>query len=159
APRRAAALPAEHFGSALALGLRHARNNPHLVATLIRTAAFFTFASAYWALLPVLTRTQVSGGPALYGTLLGAIGAGAIVGAFALPELKRRWGADRLMTYCALGTVCATVLFALAHEGATALAASLLAGVCWIGAVSTLTLSAQVALPEWVRGRGLAIFV
>src|SRR5262249_35925713 len=108
APRRAAALPAEHFGSALALGLRHARNNPHLVATLIRTAAFFTFASAYWALLPVLTRTQVSGGPALYGTLLGAIGAGAIVGAFALPELKRRWGADRLMTYCALGTVCAT---------------------------------------------------
>jgi MFS family permease len=158
-PHSGPSLPPERFASALAVGLRHARNNPHLIATLIRTGAFFTFASAYWALLPVLTRSQVSGGPALYGSLLAAIGAGAIVGAFALPRLKRRWGADRLMTYSALGTVGATILFALSRQGAAALGASVLAGVCWIGAVSTLTLSAQVALPEWVRGRGLAIFV
>src|SRR5262249_31498799 len=42
---------------------------------------------------------------------------------------------------------------------ALALAASVLAGFCWIGAISTLNLSAQVALPEWVRGRGLAVYV
>ena len=29
----------------------------------------------------------------------------------------------------------------------------------WIVALSTLNVSAQVALPEWVRGRGLAIYV
>jgi hypothetical protein len=35
------------------------------------------FASAYWALLPLLARNQVGGGPALYGMLLGAIGTGS----------------------------------------------------------------------------------
>jgi Transmembrane secretion effector len=31
--------------------------------------------------------------------------------------------------------------------------------MCWIAAVSNLNVSAQFALPEWVRGRGLAIYV
>jgi len=38
-------------------------------------------------------------------------------------------------------------------------AASLLAGASWIAAVSSLNVSAQVALPDWVRGRGLAMYV
>jgi quinol monooxygenase YgiN/branched-subunit amino acid transport protein len=41
----------------------------------------------------------------------------------------------------------------------TAIAASLIAGVSWITAVSNLNVSAQVALPDWVRGRGLAMYV
>ena len=40
-----------------------------------------------------------------------------------------------------------------------ALGASLLAGISWICVLSTLNVSAQVALPEWVRARGLAVFV
>jgi len=39
------------------------------------------------------------------------------------------------------------------------LAASLIAGISWIALLSTLNVSAQVALPEWVRGRGLALFM
>jgi hypothetical protein len=37
--------------------------------------------------------------------------------------------------------------------------ASVLAGALWIGAVASLNVSAQIALPEWVRGRGLAVYV
>jgi len=33
-----------------------------------------------------------------------------------------------------------------------------LAGICWVAAVSTLNVSAQFALPGWVRGRGMAMF-
>jgi len=36
-------LPAEHFGSAIRTGLRHAASNPHLRATLRRAAGFFYF--------------------------------------------------------------------------------------------------------------------
>jgi len=36
---------------------------------------------------------------------------------------------------------------------------SLFAGVSWIAVLASLNVSAQVALPEWVRGRGLAMFV
>jgi MFS family permease len=157
--REVASLPRERIGSALRVGLRHARYNPHLRATLIRSAAFFLTASAYWALLPLATLRQAAGGATLYGGLLAMIGAGAVAGAFLLPRLKERLGADRLMAACAAGTAVAMALFGIARDSGTFVLASALAGMCWIGAVSSLNLSAQVALPEWVRGRGLAIFV
>ena len=58
-----------------------------------------------------------------------------------------------------LGTAIALLLFAFARNAATALAASVIAGASWIAVLSSLNVSAQVALPEWVRGRGLAIFI
>jgi MFS family permease len=152
-------LPSEHFTNAIRTGFRHARNNPHLRATLIRGAAFFLFASAYWALLPLVARKQLAGGPELYGFLLGAIGAGAVAGAFVLPRLKVKLGPDRLVVAGSIGTAAAMALFGLASNAATALAASVVAGASWIAVLSSLNVSAQVALPEWVRGRGLAMFV
>jgi len=152
-------LPPERFGRAIVAGLRHARYNPHLSATLIRAAAFFVFASAYWALLPLIARAQANSGPTLYGVLLGAIGAGAVGGAFLLPWLKTRMSADWLLAMGTLGTAGATALFGLSRVPALALTASLIAGVSWIASLASLNVSAQVALPEWVRGRGLAVFV
>jgi MFS family permease/quinol monooxygenase YgiN len=151
-------LPSERFGRAMRAGLRHARNNPHLRATLIRTAGFTVFASAYWALLPLVARDQVAGGPRLYGLLLGAIGAGAVAGAFTLPLLQRRFGADMPALAGTVGTAIAMAMFALARQPAMALAASFCAGVSWIAVLSAVNISAQVGLPGWVRGRGLAIF-
>jgi len=157
--RSATALPPEPFGSAIRTGLRYARYNPYLRTTLVRTVAFFLFGSAYWALLPVVARSQIVTGPALYGVLLGTIGASAVGGAFLLHRLKEKLGADSLVAAASLGTALATALFALAHHPATAITASAIAGVSWIAAVSSLNVSAQVALPEWVRGRGLAVYV
>src|SRR6516225_905775 len=49
APRRAReSLPAERLVCAVRTGLRYARNNRDIDATLIRAVAFFPFASAYW---------------------------------------------------------------------------------------------------------------
>src|SRR5580692_9320395 len=103
-------LPAERFGSAMTAGLRYARHNPHLRATLVRAAGFFLFASAYWALLPLVARSQIAGGPEIYGILLGVIGAGAVSGAFLLPWLKTKLGPDRVMAFGALGQALAMVL-------------------------------------------------
>ena len=152
-------LPAERLGNAIRTGFRHARSNPHLRATLIRGAAFFLFASTYWALLPLVARNQIAGGPDLYGSLLGLIGVGAVGGAFALPWFKAKLGADRLVAAGTFGTAIALVLFGLAHDAIIALLASLIAGVSWIAVLSSLNVSAQAALPEWARGRGLAMFV
>jgi predicted MFS family arabinose efflux permease len=151
-------LPAERFIQAIGAGLRHARYNSHLRATLIRAGGFFVFASAYWALLPLVARDQIVGGAKLYGVLLGAIGAGAVVGAFALPWLKRRLGPDRTVALGTAGTIIALVLFALARHWTVALCGSLIAGGSWIAVLATINVSAQLALPGWVRGRGLSIF-
>jgi predicted MFS family arabinose efflux permease len=151
-------LPSERFGHAMLAGLRYARHNPHLRATMVRATGFFLFASAYWALLPLVARQQIAGGPGLYGILLGVIGVGAVSGAFFLPWLKSRLGPDWLMALGALGQALAMVLYALAREPLLALAASAIAGASWIAALATLSVSAQIALPDWVRGRGLALY-
>ena len=152
-------LPAERFSSALRTGFRHARHNPHLRATVIRAVAFFPFASAYWALLPLIARTQIAGGPELYGLLLGAIGIGAVGGAFALPRLKAMFGPDLIVAAGTVATAASLVLFGIARAQGVALAASLMAGISWIAVLANLNVSAQVALPDWVRGRGLALVV
>ena len=159
AARPAHALPPEHLRGAIRAGVRYARNNRALRATLARAIGFFLFASAYWALLPLLTRTQLQGGPRLYGVLLGAIGAGAVAGAFVLPRLKARSSADAMIVLGEAGTALALLLFGIAHGAALAVIACLIAGVSWIVVLATLNVSAQVALPEWVRGRGLAAYV
>jgi MFS family permease len=151
-------LPAERFGQAILAGLRYARHNPHLRATMVRAAGFFLFTSAYWALLPLVSRQQLAEGPEFYGVLLGVIGFGAVAGVFFLPWLKGRLGPDRLMALGALGQAAAMVLYGFARDPATALLASLIAGASWIAALATLGVSAQVALPDWVRARGLALY-
>ncbi len=152
-------LPVERFGSAMSVGFRYARNNPALNSTLGRSIAFMLFASSYWALLPLVARSQIHGGPQIYGILLGAIGLGAVCGAVAIPKWNKRVGPDRLVAAASIGTAIALVLFGLAREPLVALAACIVAGVAWIVAVATLNVSAQVALPDWVRGRGLAIYM
>jgi hypothetical protein len=76
-----------------------------------------------------------------------------------LPHATAKLGPDRLVATGTLGTVLALALFGLAHDAPTALVASPLAGAAWIVVLSSLNVSAQVALPEWVRARGLATFM
>jgi predicted MFS family arabinose efflux permease len=158
-PRCSQSLPAERLTSAVRTGLRYAANNHHLRATLMRALGFFPFASAYWALLPLVARDQMNNGPEVYGLLLGAIGFGAIVGSLTLGWLKAAFGPDGLGAVGALATAFALVLFGLAHETALAFCAAVVAGASWTIVLATLYVSAQVALPDWVRGRGLAVFL
>jgi hypothetical protein len=149
----------ERFGRAVRAGFRYARYNQPFRAALMRALGFFLFASAYWALLPLVARTRIAGGPEIYGILLGAIGGGAVGAGLCLPWLKAHLGPDRLVTSGTLATAVSLTLFGLARDTVTALIASLIAGVSWITVLASLNVSAQFALPDWVRGRGLAMFV
>ena len=152
-------LPPEHVGGAIRAGIRYALNSGPLQATLARAAAFFVFASAYWAMLPLIAREVLDGGPTLYGVLLGAVGAGAVAGALVLPMVRKRLGADRTVAAGTLGTAIVLALFAVVPDPVVAAVASAFAGACWIAVLSSLHVSAQTALPDWVRARGLSIFL
>lgn len=158
-PRPASHLATENFFGAMRTGIRHAHANLPLRATLARALAFFPFASAYWALLPLVSRTQITGGPELYGILLGAIGVGAVLGAGFMHPLRVKLGADGLVATGTGGTAIALLLYGIARDPLTAIVASILAGMSWIAVLASLNVSAQLALPNWVRGRGLAIYV
>ncbi|MFN7166328.1 MAG: MFS transporter [Pannonibacter sp.] len=150
---------AESFGGAFRAGLRYARRSKDLHVVLLSAAVFFLCASAVWALLPLITRDLLQGSSGLYGLLLGAVGLGAIGGALALPTLRLRFNSDNLMLLAAL--VAASVMIALAAAPQPAIALVLLAvlGAAWITALTTLNGTAQSVLPDWVRGRALAVYL
>jgi predicted MFS family arabinose efflux permease len=152
-------LPVERLAVALRSGVRHAANNQHLRSTLVRTLAFFPFASAYWALMPLTARSLMPASPEYFGVMLGSIGAGAMAGALMLNWLKAKLGPDRLVAAGTLVTAAALALFALVRDPGAGATVCVMAGAAWIVVLASLYVSAQVALPDWVRGRGLAIFL
>jgi MFS family permease len=149
----------EQFFGAFRAGLRFTKASRELHLVLLRAAVFFAFASEVWALLPLVAREMLHGDAAFYGVLLGAVGAGAIVGALLLPRLRQRFNPDALMLLAAL--VAAAVMAGLSASPPQWVAVVLLAclGVGWITALTTLNGVAQAVLPNWVRGRGLAIYL
>jgi MFS family permease len=156
---RTSALPVERFFSALGAGLRFARYSPELRSAVIRGLSFFTFASASWALLPLVARGMSRGGPQSFGVLVGALGLGAVLGALLLPRLRRMMSRDQLVVIASLGYSAAMVGLSL-FDGLWPLAAVMtLAGIGWIAILSSLQVAAQMALPDWVRSRGLAVFM
>jgi len=150
-------LPPEPIAAAMLTGLRHVAHNPPMKATLARSVGYFLFASAFWALLPLAAKGLPGGGAALYGVLLGAVGAGAVGGALLMPAIRKRIDANRLAAGGAVITAAAMALLGLAAAGPVAVAAALLGGVGWIIVLTSLNVSAQTALPDWVRARGLAV--
>jgi predicted MFS family arabinose efflux permease len=90
--------------------------------------------------------------------LVGCIGAGAVAGALVLPRLRAIYGLDRVLVFGTLGTVAAMTGFALLHQAAAGIVAALLAGASWIAALSSLNVAAQLAVPDWVRARGMAMY-
>lgn len=151
-----------HHGSILsemATGLRHVRYNPPMVATLVRALAFFLFASAYWSLLPLIARQAEGGGSELYGILMALIGTGAVMGALLLPKLGGKLNSDQTVMVGTGGTVLALILLALTATPMFLMVAAFLGGLSWIAVLTSFNVSAQMALPDWVRARGLAVFL
>jgi MFS family permease len=152
-------LRSERLIAAVSAGLRHAADSRRLRATLVRSVAFCLFASASWALLPLIARSQMAQGPACYGALLSAIGVGAVGGSLGLGWLRVRLAPDGVVILGTFGAALALVLFGLAHAPATAACASVVFGASSSLVLTSLHASAHSALPDRVRARGLAIFL
>ncbi|MCQ4323965.1 MFS transporter [Stutzerimonas stutzeri] len=150
---------AERFPGAFRAGLRYARASRELHVVLVRAFVFFALASSVWALLPLVARGLLGGGAGFYGILLGAVGLGAIVGAIVMPKLRERLSADGLLLLAALVTAAVMAFLAFAPPKWAAVAALLLLGAAWISALTTLNGVAQSILPNWVRGRSLAVYL
>lgn len=149
----------ERFTGAFRAGLRFALASWPFKRVVLRAAVFFAFASAVWALLPIVARGSLSGDAAFYGVLLAAVGAGAIVGALVLPALRTRLDSDGLLLVATLAAAFATAGVAVGTVRWAAILLLLLLGAAWIIALTTLSATAQGILPNWVRGRGLAIYL
>ena len=153
------ALPAEHVVSAMRTGLRFVRWAPPLRAVLVRTALFVVAAAAPWALVPIVARDRLGLGAGGFGGLLACLGAGAVLGAVALPRLRAAMAVDRLAAWATIAFAVATVGLAWAPHAAVAGGAMVVAGVGWMTIMATFNVGAQVAAPAWVRARALGVYM
>lgn len=151
-------LPAERFASALKIGIRFVRNAPALYTALFRGTSFFLFASALWALLPLIAKVLLQGGPQTFGVLLTTIGIGAVGGALVLPKLRLRFGNDKLIFGGSLLYATALLTTASNYNLFMTLIAMACSGMAWITVMTATQVACQMALPNWVRSRGMSVF-
>jgi len=159
APERAGTGPRERWVEALRAGGRYVRNALIVRRLLYRAVLFIPAASAVWALLPVLAADNLQLGSAGYGMLLAMVGIGAVAGAFVIPRLRARVGSARLVTGAMVVTAVALVVIAVGNSPVLVGAALLPVGGAWIAVMSSLNSGLQLALPNWVRARGLAYYL
>ncbi|GAP33899.1 MFS transporter [Piscinibacter sakaiensis] len=158
AQRKPSALPGERFVGAMRVGLQHVVQSPPMRVVLIRIFLFFLQSTALTALLPLVAR-RLGGGAGTFTLLLAAMGCGAILGAlFVLPRLRQRFSGDRMVQGGTVVHGLATIVVALSPTPWLSVPAMALAGLVWLAVANTLTVSAQMALPNWVRARGMSIY-
>lgn len=156
--RRVSALPGERFVGAMRVGLQHVMQSPRMRNVLIRIFLFFLQSTSLTALLPLIARRSHDGGAGTFTLLLAAMGAGAIVAALSMARLRGRIGRDHFVV---IGTVVhALMAMAIVFSPTLWLAvpAMMVAGMAWIATANSLTVAAQMALPNWVRARGMSIY-
>jgi MFS family permease len=159
APLRVSGRKREPFLKAISVGCRHVLTNRQFQHTLWRTIAIYPFAAAYLALLPLVAKNLPEQGAQTYGFLLALISVGAVLGAFALDRLRSRHSPDRTV---AIGTVilgAGLAIFAMANSSILAATAAIVCGAAWTIILAVLYVSAQLALPDGTRCRGLGVFL
>lgn len=154
----ASVLPRERLGVAMAAGIRYVAMSPPIRVILLRAGLFGLGATATQALLPLVARDLVFGGPLTFGILLGGFGVGAIVGAYASRTMRQRLHAEtvaRIGTSLIAGGIAIT---ASSQSLILTLPFLTLAGAGWVLTLSTFNVSVQMASPRWVVARALALY-
>jgi MFS family permease len=156
--RKVSALPGERFLGAMRVGLQHVAQSPRMRSVLIRIFLFFLQSTSLTALLPLVARNLHGGGAGTFTLLLAAMGAGAVAAALYLPRLRQNISRDQFVRWGTGVHALAAVTVVFAPSLWLAVPAMAIAGMAWIGTANSLTLAAQMALPNWVRARGMSIY-
>jgi MFS family permease len=156
--QKVSALPGERFVGAMRVGAQYVRQSRAMHSILLRVALFFLQSTALLGLLPLVAKGLHGGDASTFTLLLASMGAGAIVAALFLPRLRHAIDSDALVAYGALIQAAAMLAVSVAPNLPTAMPAMVVAGAAWISVANSLTVSAQLALPDWVRARGMSIY-
>lgn len=151
-------LPREQLGSAIASGLRYVAMSPNLGKVLFRGFVFGLTATAILSLLPIVARDQLAGGPLTFGGLLGAFGLGAIFGAFSNQRMRELLSSEDIVRAAFAGFAVAAGVTGISTSVWITAVALMVAGACWVLALSLFNTVVQLSAPRWVVGRALSLY-
>lgn len=152
-------LPSETFGGGLRSGVRYIRHSSALTSALKQVFVFTLSASALWALMPLVAKHELGLDAGGYGMLMGFLGAGAVIGAFNLTAMYRRFPLRVLIVGGALGFALATLVAAVSHSRVAVCATLMIAGMSWMAVNATLSTVVQTCAANWVRARVASMYL
>ena len=140
-------------------GLDYARKHRSVAVLLTSTALMTIFGMPYMMLLPVIVKDVLHMGEIQVTVLMSANGFGAVVGALGVasfsPDVKR----ERLMPWFLLAFAVLLALFGLSRSYYLSVAISAVAGAALMATNSLTNTSIQASVPDYLRGRVMALFV
>src|SRR5208337_2571975 len=103
------------------------------------------------ALLPLYARFELGAGATGYGVLLGFFGAGGVMGGLLVPGLRHHLSRDQTLSGSTFAYAVATVILAGLKLVAADYVAMCLGGAAWVIAMTSLNVTAQLVVPQWVK--------
>jgi MFS family permease len=153
--------PAEARGPTahgLYAGLSYVRQHAPIRAALSLVASVALLGSAAAVLLPVFAVEVYGAGAERLGLLMGAIGVGALVGAFLLAGRRDVVGIERVIATAGIGVGLGLILFAITPAFLAALPLLALIGFCITSVNASSNAFVQLAVPDNLRGRVMSLY-
>ncbi len=142
----------EGFLRAIVTGFTFARQSSAYRTILVRGGLFFIVTSIILAMMPMLVPDSAD-----YGIVFGCFGAGAIVGAVNYPRLSYRYTRNTIVFGAIVIHAVMLALLSVFTSSMVMGVILLIAGTAWFFVMSAMQISAQLVLPNALRGRGIAI--
>jgi MFS family permease len=151
-------LPGERFIGAMRVGMQFVWQSNRMRTIAARAFLFFFQSTGLIALLPVIAKDHFHGDAHTFTLLLSCLGIGAIFAGSQLPRIKKRIKPGDLVNYGLILLTIASTAVVLAPNLWLASPLMMICGMAWISVANSLTTSAQLTLPSWVRARGMSIY-
>ena len=126
---------------------------------LINVCSVFFATIAFAGLLPVFVRDVLRLDSSVFGTLMGCLGAGAVMAAFVLPNLRTHVDKTRLLAGALLVYGAMLIIMPWLRSMALLMPLIVCGGMAWSATVSTLNAAAQSSFPTSIRARTLSIYL
>lgn len=139
-------------------GLRFARHTKPIRALLVLVAIVSFMALPYTVLMPIFAVKILHGGASAYGTLMGAVGVGAMFGALALAMREELRGLGKVVAYSATGLGASLVLFSGSHWYWISFTILVLSGFAMMMQFTATNTLIQAMVPDQLRGRVMSLY-
>jgi MFS family permease len=139
-------------------GFRFARHTRPIRALLVLVAIVSLLALPFSVLMPIFAVQILHGGASAYGTLMGAVGVGAMFGALALAMRQQLRGLGNVVAYAATGLGISLVLFSFSHWYWVSFVILVASGFTMMMQFTATNTLIQAMVPDQLRGRVMSLY-
>jgi predicted MFS family arabinose efflux permease len=139
-------------------GFRFARHTKPIRAILVIVSVVSFMALPYSVLMPIFAVKVLHGGASAYGTLMGAVGVGAMFGALVLASRHELRGLGNIVAFAASGLGVSLILFSVSRWYWISFVILVASGFTMMMHFTASNTLIQAMVPDQLRGRVMSIY-